>query len=158
MRGSSCDREMRQPIIVEVVKLISNSVAMQGERGVRRKLESIPSRHADSNKTKTYHDNEGDCSEDKLKINHSRHREVRVATGGGERGLLEQLGHGDNWARYTADRDPLFSEAHLVGPNDPADEDGGKGVKRHESRVDGPFPLHDTCVQDNETGYALKSD
>jgi hypothetical protein len=137
MRGSSYDQETRQPIRGEVVKL-------EG--------------HGCGNKTKTYHDNEGNCSEDKLKVNHSRHGEVRQGTSGGERRLLKQVGHGDNWARDTADRDPLFSEAHLVCPNDPADKDGSKGVKRHEGRVDGPFSLHNTCIQDNEAGYALKSD
>ena len=51
----------------------------------------------------------------------------------------------------------MFSEGDLVAPYDPANEDGGEGIEGHESRVDGPFALNDTSIQDGESWHRLQA-
>ena len=52
----------------------------------------------------------------------------------------------------------MFSERDFIRPDDPADEDHGEAIETHESRIDGPFALHDTCVQDHESWHRLQPD
>lgn len=47
----------------------------------------------------------------------------------------------------------MFSEGDLVSPNDPADQDCREGVEGHEGRVDGPFTLDDTGVQNHQSWH-----
>ena len=50
----------------------------------------------------------------------------------------------------------MFSEANFIPPDHPADEDRGKGVEGHESRIDGPFALDNTSVENHQSWYALQ--
>src|SRR5271170_7192039 len=74
--------------------------------------------------------------------------------------LNEFVVHRENRSRCANERSfpPLFSKTHVVRPGDPTDEDGGKSVKSHKRRVDGPFSFHDTGVHDDETGNTLETD
>jgi len=51
----------------------------------------------------------------------------------------------------------VFSECDLVTPNDPADEDHGKGVEGHEGRVDGPLALDDTRIENHQPRHRLQT-
>ena len=50
----------------------------------------------------------------------------------------------------------MDTESDLVAPDDPANEDGGKGIKGHEGGIDGPFALDDAGVEDGESGDGLQ--
>ena len=52
----------------------------------------------------------------------------------------------------------MGSECDFISPYHPAEEDGGEGIEPHESGVDGPFALDDTCVQNHESWHRLQAD
>ncbi|PIN21231.1 hypothetical protein CDL12_06077 [Handroanthus impetiginosus] len=105
-----------------------------------------------------------------LEPHHRRHRIVRcrhrrlhrpvveVVDGGGQRRLLDQEALPQRRAGFAPEGEELLPEGHLVGPYDPADDDGGESVEGHESGVDGPFLFNDAAVEDDEAGDALEAD
>lgn len=52
----------------------------------------------------------------------------------------------------------MLPKTHFVRPENPTDENGGKSVKGHESRIDGPFALDDACIENDEARNTLETD
>ena len=50
----------------------------------------------------------------------------------------------------------MFSKADFIRPNHPADEDRREGVEGHESRIDRPFALDNTRIEDHQSWHALQ--
>nr|GMD09636.1 hypothetical protein CDL12_06077 [Ipomoea batatas] len=55
---------------------------------------------------------------------------------------------GESRAGFGPEGEDFVAEGHLVRPGDPADDDGGESVERHESGVNGPFLLDDAAHPD----------
>nr|GMD09593.1 uncharacterized protein LOC100382111 [Ipomoea batatas] len=70
-------------------------------------------------------------------------------------GLPDEELLGESRARLGPEGEDFVAEGHLVRPGDPADDDGGESVERHESGVNGPFLLDDAAVEDDEARHAL---
>ena len=89
---------------------------------------------------------------------HGSHRVILRDTCGGKHTLLKLMIDPQSWIRHATDGYPLFAKSHVERIDDPDDECSCKGVKRHESRVDRPFGLADTGIEDDETWNALERD
>ena len=103
-------------------------------------------------------EDDGDGGEDKLEIYHRCLRELLRQTGSWK-GRLRELVVDINRDIWVADnRKHLRAETHPVRPQHPADEHGGESVEGHEGRVDGPFVLHPSRVQDHQARDTLEPD
>lgn len=65
--------------------------------------------------------------------------------------------HGYHRPRATNEWQHVYSKGHFVGPKDPADENHTERIECHERRIDGPFRLHNACVEKHETRDRLKA-
>lgn len=94
------------------------------------------------------HDDDGDGGEDELKVDHGRQGEVLEQDGRHrwQLGLAKLLLHRHDGTRPSCERQHVYPEGDLVGPEDPDDERCGKPVEGHEGTVDGPFAAHDPRV------------
>lgn len=59
---------------------------------------------------------------------------------------------------FAPEGEELVAEGYAKIDKNPADQDGGEGVKRHEGGIDGPFFLDDAGVQDYEPRHRLEAD
>ena len=99
-----------------------------------------------------------DSRKHKLEIHHRGLRESLIHCLGGQITLPQLISDIDGGAGDADKGQHVLPEPHLVGPEDPAEEDGTEGVEGHEGAVDGPFVLHPAGVEDDETGDRLESD
>nr|GMC63170.1 hypothetical protein CDL12_06077 [Ipomoea batatas] len=74
---------------------------------------------------------------------------AEIVDGGGKRRLLDEELLAESRAGSAPKGEELLAEGHLICPGDPADDDGGEGVERHEGGVDGPFFLDNASVEDD---------
>ena len=131
--------------------------------------EGHPHRHEDHPRLKTHssdqrtgEDDNSDRGKDELEEHHRRHRES--PSGGmpdaaaGTVACWSMKPAESAGGRLAPERKPLLAERHVVSPQDPHDHHRGKGVHRHESRVDRPFPFYDSPIKNHQTGHALQAD
>lgn len=103
-------------------------------------------------------EDEGDGGEDELEVDHGGQREILPDADGREVGRLEHGVDADDGVGLAHKGQHVFAKGGLVAPEDPADEDGGEGVKGHKGAVDGPFLLDEAGVQDDQARDGLEGD
>lgn len=111
-----------------------------------------------------------DRRESELKVHQRRHREerlVHIPLHGPVGESVQALRHGgasgevllaEGRGAPAPEGEELVPEGDAVAEEDPADQDGGEGVERHEGGVDGPLLLHDAGVEYDETRHGLEAD
>jgi hypothetical protein len=103
-------------------------------------------------------EDEGDSREHKLEINHGCLREGLVCILRRKPGVSKLVANIDCWSWNSHEWQHIFSETHLVSPEDPTDQNSAEGIECHEGGVYGPFVLYPSGVQNHETRDALKGD
>lgn len=99
--------------------------------------------------TPTCKQNDSNGSKNKLVVDIISHRDL------GKRILVQKKPFTEGKSGFSHKRGQRGPKRHLVGPEDPAEEDHGKGVEGHKGRVDGPFPLDYASVQNDKARYTL---
>lgn len=99
-----------------------------------------------------------DGTEHELEIHHTGLRELLCECRCREVTLLELKAQVDGNGRVAHQRQHLGAERHLVAPEHPADHDAGEGIKGHEGRVDGPFVLHPSRIENDKAWDRLQRD
>jgi len=120
--------------------------------------ECHPCEEVHTRETGASNKDQSDCSEDELEIDHGRLRERLGDMGGWQSRLLQFVVNGHSWTGSADERQHLLPETGFEGIDDPADQNGCKGVHYHERRVDRPLLLHHPSVQNRQSRQALQAD
>jgi hypothetical protein len=72
--------------------------------------------------------------------------------------IKRKVRNSDQLAEDAAAENRGSAEAHVVAPKDPAHKHDRERVKAHDGRIQGPFFLDQTAIQNRKSGNALQSD
>ena len=152
--------------VVENAHLVEEATPPDAEgadgvgQGDPQRDEDDPGEEVHAGEDGTAKQDDGDGCEDELEVDHRGHGVELSGGGSREVGLVELVVHLQDGAggAYEGGLAPLLAEAHVVGPDDPADQGGREGVEDHEGRVDGPLAFDDAGVQDHEAWQRLEAD